>query len=102
MQPSEPCDEPIQRPDPCAMVLFGATGDLTRRKLIPALYSLHVQNLLPDHFTIVAFARREKDDATFREDLRNAVREFAPNLPGEGDSWNRFAEGVIYHRSTFD
>jgi glucose-6-phosphate 1-dehydrogenase len=100
--PFDPCEEPPARPDPCALILFGATGDLTRRKLLPALYSLALQNLLPERFAIVAFARRPKDDATFREDLRQAVREFAPKLPAEGEAWEKFVRNVYYHRSNLD
>jgi glucose-6-phosphate 1-dehydrogenase len=103
MNSVEPCDETLSVvPDSCTLVLFGATGDLTRRKLIPALYSLAVQELLPERFAIVAFARRDKDDASFREDLREAVRAFAPSLPAEGETWERFTRRVFYHRSTLD
>ncbi len=87
---------------PCVFVLFGATGDLTHRKIVPALYSLHEQKLLPDPFVILAFARRDKDDATFREDLRAAVKEFAPKLPADGPEWDSFAQNVFYLRSTLD
>jgi len=102
--PVEPCDEiqQVNRPEPCALVLFGATGDLTRRKLIPALYSLAVQNLLPEKFAIVAFARRPKNDDEFRADVREAIRAFAPNLNAEGEAWKRFAASVYYHRSNLD
>src|SRR5579872_4169859 len=104
MSAADPCDETQthRRPDPCALVLFGATGDLTRRKLLPALYSLAVQELLPEQFAIVAFARRSKDDDQFREDIRQAIREFAPSLPTEGPTWDAFAANVFYHRSTLD
>src|SRR5207249_3455046 len=89
-------------PDPCALVLFGATGDLTHRKLMPALYSLAIQNLLPDRFAIVAFARRQKDDVEFREEMREAIREFAPTLPVDGQRWQLFGESIFYHRSNLD
>ena len=55
--------------DPCVLVLFGATGDLTRRKLTPALYALHCDGHLPAGFQVVAYGRRDKDDASFRADL---------------------------------
>jgi glucose-6-phosphate 1-dehydrogenase len=102
--PVEPCDDNSlgRRPDACALVLFGATGDLTRRKLIPALYSLACQNLLPEKFAIVAFARRPKDDQSFREDIRQSIEEFAPGLKASGETWERFAASVYYHRSTLD
>ena len=53
-------------PDPCALVVFGASGDLTRRKLFPALYSLAVRNLLPEQFSIVGVSRTQETDARFR------------------------------------
>src|SRR3954471_30145 len=77
--------------EPCAFVLFGATGDLTRRKIIPALFSMHTQNLLPSPFVIVAFARRDKSDESFRQEMRDAIKEFAPKLPADGPEWDAFA-----------
>lgn len=100
--PVDPCEPVPSAPPSCALVLFGATGDLTRRKLVPALYSLATQNLLPERFAIVAFARRPKDDQSFREDIREAVRKFAPSLPTEGEVWERFAGRVFYHRANLD
>jgi glucose-6-phosphate 1-dehydrogenase len=102
---AEPCADPQeieQSLPPCAFVLFGATGDLTHRKIVPALFSLHQQKLLPSSFALVAFARRDKTDEQFREDLRQALLEFAPKSKPEGDLWNSFAERIFYVRSTFD
>src|SRR5579862_2707111 len=86
----------------CAFVLFGATGDLTHRKIIPALFSLSIQQLLPKGFVIVAFARRDKTDESYREDLRSAVRQFAPKMPADGVEWDEFARNIVYLRSNFD
>lgn len=86
----------------CAFVLFGATGDLTRRKIVPALFSLAMQGLLPKSFTIVAFARRDKTDESFRTELQEALREFAPKMPADGPEWAAFAERITYVRSNFD
>lgn len=94
-----PSDEHAQ---PCTLVLFGATGDLTHRKLIPALFSLHCQNLLPKPFAIIAFARRDKTDDSYRADLQESVRRFATALPAEGPEWDSFARQISYHRSNFD
>ncbi len=101
-KPSYCANEYFQRPDPCVLVLFGATGDLTRRKLIPALFSLFLQKLLPHQAAIVAFARKPKTDDEFREDLLDAVRAFAPSLPAGGPEWQNFIRNVYYHRSTLD
>jgi glucose-6-phosphate 1-dehydrogenase len=99
----DPCEE-VQGSelDPCAFVLFGATGDLTRRKIVPALFDLATQNLLPQSFAIVAFARRDKTDESFRAELREAIKEFAPKLPADGKEWDSFAQNVFYLRSTLE
>jgi hypothetical protein len=62
---------------PCAMVIFGATGDLTRRKLVPALYNLARAGHLPAEFSVVGFARSAEEDEAFREELRKGVAEFS-------------------------
>src|ERR1043166_9257293 len=87
---------------PCAFVLFGATGDLTKRKIIPALYSISSQNLLPSNFVIVAFARRDKTDEDYRKETREHIREFAPKLSVDGPEWEKFSEHLFYVRSEFD
>lgn len=87
---------------PCVFVLFGATGDLTRRKLAPALYALHRENLLPEHFAILAYARRDKNDDVFREDVRSSIQEFAPKMPLKGKDWDNFASKVFYQKGEFD
>ena len=94
----------IEKPiPPCCLVIFGATGDLTHRKLIPALFSLESQHLLPDHFKIIGFARREFSDHSFRDELQSSLEEFAPDLWKEGqDTWKRFAKRIVFHRSDFD
>ena len=88
-------------PDPCVVVIFGATGDLTRRKLIPALYNLAADGNLPSSLAVVCFARREKTDEGFREELGEAVRKFSRQAVNE-ELWSRFAANIFYHRSTFD
>ncbi|MBC8103499.1 MAG: glucose-6-phosphate dehydrogenase, partial [Cytophagales bacterium] len=88
--------------DPCVLVLFGATGDLTRRKLAPALFALQSEGLTPQDFRILAYARRDKDDESFRADLKAAVKEFAPQMPTTGESWDSFASIVRYQRGEFD
>lgn len=87
---------------PCAFVLFGATGDLTKRKIMPGLFSLSSQGLLPKSFVIIAFARREKTDESFREELHENMKKFAPKLPTEGPEWDKFANNVFYCQSSFD
>lgn len=90
-----------REPQSCTLVIFGATGDLTRRKLIPGLYSLARERLLPEHFAVVGFARRDKTHEEFRAEMRQGVQEFA-RYPLDNALWEAFASGLYYHRSTFD
>jgi glucose-6-phosphate 1-dehydrogenase len=87
--------------DPQAVVIFGASGDLTRRKLIPAFYHLFVEGLLPDGFAIVGYARSQMSDDRFREVARDSIREFARTDPG-GEQWDEFARRLSYLAGEFD
>ena len=71
---------------PTALVIFGATGDLARRKLLPAFYHLFMEGLLPQGFAIVGYARTEETDEGFQEAARQAIKEFARCDPS-GDEW---------------
>ena len=84
---------------PCAFVLFGATGDLTRRKIVPALFSIYTQKLLPEGFVIVPFARRDKSDEEYRKDLYDAIKQFAPKLNVDGKEWEEFSSRIFYVKS---
>ena len=91
-----------RNPDPCIIVLFGASGDLTQRKLLPALYNLSRSGLLPAKFAIVGFARRPKDDDQFRREMLEGVRQYAREY-GEGeDLWKEFSRAIFYHCASFD
>jgi glucose-6-phosphate 1-dehydrogenase len=85
--------------DPCCIVVFGAAGDLSRRELIPALYDLACQSLLPEPFTIVGFSRDNWDDQAFRERMRRAVSEERTFDP---QHWERFAPHLHYVTGNFD
>ncbi len=84
-----------RRPGPCVIVIFGASGDLTERKLIPALYSLAFRHLLPEHFAIVGSARTESSDESFRDAMRAAVERYARD-EFRLEVWNELAEGMRY------
>ncbi len=88
--------------DPCVLVIFGATGDLTGRKLIPAIYNLAHEGQLPAHFACVGFARREKTHDQFRQEMLAAVNEFSRNRPVNKEVWDTFNEHLFYHQSEFD
>ncbi len=86
----------------CAMVIFGVTGDLTQRKLLPALYSLAGIGALPDPFAIVGVGRRPLSDDALRANLKSAVQEFARKKPLDEALWERFAKGIHYVQGTFE
>src|SRR3954452_23774384 len=89
-------------PDPSIVVLFGATGDLAHRKVIPALYHLWRTNLLPHEFLLVSIGRREYDDEAFRAEIRASLEQFSRVLPLDEDAWRSFAERIHYERLDFD
>ena len=82
--------------EPCSIVIFGASGDLTARKLIPALYHLFKEKQLPPAFRIIGFARREKTDESFRVELRAALGQFSRTKPVDDKVWSEFAAHVVY------
>jgi glucose-6-phosphate 1-dehydrogenase len=84
-----------RRPDPCLLVIFGASGDLTSKKLMPALYSLAFRGLLPEKFGIVGAARSEETNDAFRERMRQAVSENARD-PFKAEVWDELAKGIRY------
>lgn len=88
------------RPEPCTVVIFGATGDLTHRKLVPALYNLAVDGELPTGVKIIGFARRAKTDAEFRAGLEELNRKVSRS-GHDPKIWGPFAENIHYHESEF-
>lgn len=87
--------------EPCVLVIFGATGDLTARKLMPALYNLSREGQLPVHFACVAFARRDKTHQQFRDEMLAAINQFSRVKPVDKDIWKNFSEQIFYHRAEF-
>lgn len=86
-----------------AIVIFGASGDLTRRKLIPALYELTRQELLPENTVIVGFARREKTHDEFRKDMHEGIKQFARVKPkGNDKALDAFLKNLYYHTGSYD
>jgi glucose-6-phosphate 1-dehydrogenase len=81
---------------PCAVVIFGATGDLTRRKLLPALYRLAQQRLVPSEFAILGTARQTMTDDEFRSAMKAAVAEFGPDDSLDESAWQSFAQRIFY------
>jgi glucose-6-phosphate 1-dehydrogenase len=82
-------------PEPSIVVIFGASGDLTQRKLVPALYQLKRERRLPPEFTIVGSARRDWSHDFFRDHLRQGIEEFSDGI-GSEEFWQDFAQGLYY------
>src|SRR3989440_1792430 len=89
-------------PDPAVMVIFGASGDLTARKLMPALYNLTLNRYLPSGFTVVGVANTPWSDQEFRNHMAEAVRKNSRSQPVDHSVWQTFAEGLSYVPMAFD
>ncbi|MGH3028219.1 MAG: glucose-6-phosphate dehydrogenase, partial [Gaiellaceae bacterium] len=87
-------------PEPCALTIFGASGDLTQRKVMPALYALAFRHLLPESFGVVGVSRTEMTADEFRERMRQAVIEHARD-EFRTDVWDRLADGLHYVAANF-
>src|SRR5262249_8982472 len=101
---SNPLSEGLRlrrRPDPCVLAIFGASGDLTRRKLFPALYALAYRRLLPERFAVVGVARAPQTDVQFRNAMKQAVKEFGHD-PFRQDVWDSLAKNLRYIATEFD
>ena len=96
----DPTDHHGRPGDACAMVIFGASGDLTKRKLIPALYNLAKDSLLAKEFALIGFARNDMSTDEFRAKLTSEIREFATTAVDE-DLWHWFCERIYYVSGEF-
>lgn len=88
------------RPEPCTLVIFGATGDLAHRKLIPALYNLAADGELPAGMRVIGFARREKSNEEFRAGLEELNRKISRRKHSDR-LWEQYAHSIEYHQSEF-
>ncbi len=91
----------LKNAESCILVIFGATGDLTARKLIPALYNLAKDGQLPGHFACVGFARRPKTHDQFRQEMLEAVNNFSRSKPADQGLWETFSKQLYYLQSEF-
>jgi glucose-6-phosphate 1-dehydrogenase len=87
--------------EPCVVTIFGATGDLTKRKLVPALYSLMQQRLLPAEFAVLGFSRPQMTDEEFRSRLREAFMEYGDKEMFDEAVWESFASSLFYTSGDF-
>ena len=86
---------------PCGLVLFGVTGDLSRKKVMPAIYDLANRGLLPPGFSLVGFARRDWADQDFAQIVHDAVKEHA-RTPFREEVWKQLSEGFRFVSGDFD
>jgi glucose-6-phosphate 1-dehydrogenase len=89
-------------PEPFVMVIFGATGDLAARKLLPSIFGLWKGGFLPENFAVIAVGRRPKDDAAYREDVRKALTAYRPDAPTSAAEWDAFLSRILYQQSDFN
>src|SRR5438105_11997710 len=89
-------------PGPAAMVIFGASGDLTARKLMPALYNLALNRYLPSGFSVIGVADTALSEDEFRAHMEQAVQKFSRTQPVDRAVWQSLAEGISYVRMPFD
>ncbi|MGH8962401.1 MAG: glucose-6-phosphate dehydrogenase, partial [Jatrophihabitantaceae bacterium] len=98
----DPRDRRLPRvPEPCALVVFGVTGDLARKKLLPAVYDLAHRGLLPPDFVLLGFARRDWGDGDFESLAKVAAKEHA-RTPWDDDVWERLSSNVMFVPGSFD
>src|SRR5215475_10076475 len=83
--------------DSCTLVIFGASGDLARRKLVPALWSMFQGRVLPEPFAVIGVARSPMTNEQFRTRTREAISDFARVQPPSTRVWDRFAQALFYY-----
>jgi len=97
-----PTDRRLNRiAGPSGLIIFGVTGDLSRKKLMPAVYDLANRGLLPPGFALVGFARRDWEDQDFEKVVYDAVKQYA-RTPFDDDVWRQLAQGIRFVSGTFD
>ncbi len=88
--------------DPCSIVFFGASGDLFKRMLLPAVYNLRLEGILPAHFSVVGFSRSPFTDESFRAYCKESVDSFSRSGPAKESMWAEFARRISYITADFD
>src|SRR5215470_10639419 len=99
MAVENPFQDPLRferRAPACAVVIFGANGDLTQRKLLPALYRLAYDRRLASGFAVIGISRTPLSDDAFREKMREGVEKFSEDTKFDEELWKTFAVGLFY------
>ena len=92
--------EPVL-PQPCTLVIFGGAGDLSGRKLLPAIFNLGLDGVLPANFAVLGFSIEEMDDAEYRGFARRGVERFSRQQPDE-ENWPNYERQLFYQSGSFD
>ena len=88
--------------DPCSIVFFGASGDLFKRMLLPAVYNLRLEGILPANFSVVGFSRSSFTDDTFRAYCKESIDSFSRSGPTKESMWAEFSRRISYITADFD
>src|SRR5580658_7849981 len=99
MSVDSPLHDPLRfhrKTPPCAVVIFGANGDLTKRKLMPALYRLAFEGRLAPGFAVIGISRTAMTNDDFRSRMHDSVKKFLEDSPFDEDLWRSFAQGLFY------
>src|ERR1700761_1980938 len=94
-----PLQDPLRferRVPPCAMVIFGASGDLAKRKLLPSLYRLFYERRISPSFAMIGTSRSPMSDDQFRDRMKDSVSKFLEEAPFDEDVWTSFAQSLFY------
>lgn len=94
--------EKQKMPEPCIMVIFGASGDLTKRMLIPSLFKLYAEKLLPQNFSIIGFSRKELDHYKFRKSMEESVNDFGDAEAFSKEVWEEFQKNLYFISAEYD
>ena len=91
-------DPPKEHPDPCVMVVYGASGDLVARKIVPALFELRQEGSLPDRFALIGVSRSDMTDQSFRDHLLQKAKDNGSSTDASDDDWQEFTKCIHYCR----
>jgi glucose-6-phosphate 1-dehydrogenase len=94
--------ESIEKPDPAVFIIFGGAGDLSQRKLAPALYNLLLDDWLPEQFAVVAVSHHERSDEKLRKMLKNGIDNYSRRKPSDNGKWESLAERISYFEADFE
>ena len=100
-QPANSKPSPIVTVEPCSLIIFGGSGDLTRRKLLPAVYNLVIDGLLPEKYSVVGIGRKPWSDDEFRQVARDGIEKFSRQSLQQ-DKWEAFAQRLHYVSGAID